>query len=251
MTQTPDMPERDDPALDWLTQDHRVRLDWSTLDDDQFEAEAAAAMLSVASLQKIEAMPDHLAAKVLAAAHPAVVQAPQAAPSSVSSSPASWWESLRLAWGVASFAGIAAVALAVRLSTLVPDGLPNQTARLQLTEAGHFAILPGPDAAGQAVHGEVVWDASKGGGYLKLAGLPVNDPRREQYQLWIFDGTRDERFPVDGGVFNVERNGEIEVWIRVPIPVRDAAMFAVTVEQAGGTVVSDRGRIVALAKTKT
>jgi len=73
------------------------------------------------------------------------------------------------------------------------------------------------------VRGEVIWDAQRGGGYLKLTGLPVNDPQREQYQLWIFDGTRDERYPVDGGVFNIVRNGEAELWIRVPVPVRQAA----------------------------
>jgi len=49
----------------------------------------------------------------------------------------------------------------------------------------------------------------------------------------------------------VSKDGELELWIRVPIPVRNAAMFAVTVEQPGGTVVSDRGRIVALAKAGT
>ena len=123
--------------------------------------------------------------------------------------------------------------------------------QIALDQAAHYPVQPGPDAAGSAVRGEVVWDPRSSGGYLKLRGLPVNDPKREQYQLWVFDGTRDQRYPVDGGLFNVSKDGELELWIRVPIPVRNAAMFAVTVEQPGGTVVSDRGRIVALAKAGT
>ena len=53
------------------------------------------------------------------------------------------------------------------------------------------------------MHGEVVWSAAEQRGYLRIAGLPVNDPKARQYQLWIFDARRDERYPVDSGVFDV------------------------------------------------
>jgi hypothetical protein len=36
--------------------------------------------------------------------------------------------------------------------------------------------------------------------------------------------------------------------IQARLPVRDAAMFAVTLERAGGVVVSEREHIVVLAK---
>ncbi len=248
MAETPDNAlnaDRDDSALSWLTQDHRARLDWKGLDDEQFAAEAAAALYNVARLDRFEALPADLAAKVLAAAHP-----PVAVPTPAPRRPG-FWENARLAWGAASLAGLATVALAVRLATLAPAAPGPQNQHVALTDARHYAMQPGPDAAGKLVQGEVVWDPSMSGGYFKVSGLPINDPLREQYQLWIFDAARDQRFPVDGGVFNVQRNGETEVWIRVPVPVRDAALFAVTVEHAGGTVVSDRGRIVATAKIKT
>lgn len=247
MNKKPTHPEfdamRDDEVLSWLTQDRRNSLDWNRLDDEQLEAEAAAAMYALGSLGEFEAMPDDVAARLAASmpapAVPASADVPAPAPRR------SWWHSVGLAWGSASFASLVAVTLAVRLLSLPPPPVPGKIA---LASPSHYALQPGPDAAGQAVKGEVVWDPSKSGGYIKLSGLPINDPSREQYQLWIFDGKRDQRYPVDGGVFNVSKTGEVELWIRVPIPVRDAAMFAVTVEQSGGTVVSDRGRIVALAK---
>jgi anti-sigma-K factor RskA len=240
----PDRIELDDELLSWLTQDKRKTLDLDSLDDEQRELEAAAALYAL-STTDIEPMPAHLQDKLVALAdqHLAPVAArPAATPKPVASS---WWSSLRLAWGTAAFATVAALALGVRLASLPVAEAPPKLAELIGTR---IPLQPGPDQAGQSVHGEVIWDAQRGGGYLKLAGLPVNDPQREQYQLWIFDGTRDERYPVDGGVFNIVRNGEAELWIRVPVPVRQAALFAVTVEKAGGTVVSDRGRIVAIAK---
>jgi hypothetical protein len=98
--------------------------------------------------------------------------------------------------------------------------------------------------------GEVVWSASRQQGYMVFRGMKANDPTREQYQLWIFDSARDARHPVDGGVFDVTGNGEVVVPIRPKLPVRDATLFAVTVEQPGGVVVSDRARIPVLAQVK-
>jgi len=251
MIRKPSTPEHqamlDDEVLSWLTQDRRSQIDFSRLDDEQFEAEAAAAMYSLAQLGTLEPMPASLTDKLMAAAD-AVTQ-PAVAPTAPRRG---LWASVGLAWGSASFASFVAVALAVRLAMLPQAVAPGvDEPQIALDQAAHYAVQPGPDAAGSAVRGEVVWDPRSSGGYLKLRGLPVNDPKREQYQLWVFDGTRDQRYPVDGGLFNVSKDGELELWIRVPIPVRNAAMFAVTVEQPGGTVVSDRGRIVALAKAGT
>jgi anti-sigma-K factor RskA len=65
--------------------------------------------------------------------------------------------------------------------------------------------------------------------------------------LWIFDGTRDKRYPVDGGVFDVPANSaEVVIPIRATLPIRKAAAFAVTVEKPGGVVVSGLGHVVAL-----
>lgn len=87
-------------------------------------------------------------------------------------------------------------------------------------------------------------------GYMKLQGLPVNDPSHQQYQLWIFDRERDQRYPVDGGVFNVPVPGEVVVPITAKIPVKEATLFVVTREPPGGVVVSDRKEIVLVAAVK-
>ncbi|MCZ8131167.1 MAG: hypothetical protein O9284_07665 [Steroidobacteraceae bacterium] len=107
---------------------------------------------------------------------------------------------------------------------------------------------PGPDAAGRRVSGEVIWDGVTQRGYMRFAGLRPNDRLLEQYQLWIFDAERDERYPVDGGVFDVDATGEVVIPIRAKLGVGRPVLFAVTVERRGGVVVSARERIAALAR---
>jgi hypothetical protein len=108
---------------------------------------------------------------------------------------------------------------------------------------------PAGDPAGREVTGDVVWDARTQTGYMRFVGLRRNDPSNEQYQLWIFDGRRDERYPVDGGVFDVGGEGdEVIVPIRANLPVGSPLAFAVTIERPGGVVVSDRNRVVVIAR---
>ena len=84
---------------------------------------------------------------------------------------------------------------------------------------------------------------------MRFRGLRPNDPTKEQYQLWVFDATRDDRYPVDGGVFDVPAGvDEIVVPITARVRVTRPALFAVTVERPGGVVVSGREHIVVLAK---
>lgn len=105
------------------------------------------------------------------------------------------------------------------------------------------------EPAAQGVQGDVVWDPETQTGFMRFSGLAPNDPRRQQYQLWIFDAARGDKYPVDGGVFDIPATGgEVVVPIQARLPVRDAAMFAVTLERAGGVVVSEREHIVVLAK---
>jgi anti-sigma-K factor RskA len=82
---------------------------------------------------------------------------------------------------------------------------------------------------------------------MRFGGVAPNDPTEQQYQLWIFDATRPEATPVDGGVFDIGESGEVIVPINAKLPVREAAAFAITVEQPGGVVVSDRSRLALLA----
>lgn len=105
------------------------------------------------------------------------------------------------------------------------------------------AWSPGNDATGAACTGEVLWNAAEQRGYMVFRGLKPNDPKIEQYQLWIFDPERDARFPVHGGVFNVTSTGEVVVPIEPRLGVPKAAVFVVTVERPGGVWVSDRSRV--------
>jgi hypothetical protein len=99
------------------------------------------------------------------------------------------------------------------------------------------------------VHGDVVWDGEHQQGYLTLAGLPPSVESGGQYQLWIFDGARDDRYPVDGGVFDVPAGaGQLTVPIRPALKVSKPVMFAITLEPSGGVVVSDRQHLMTLAR---
>lgn len=106
------------------------------------------------------------------------------------------------------------------------------------------------DQAGKGETGEVVWSNERQEGYMTFRAVATNDPKATQYQLWIFDAERDERYPVDGGVFDVNtENGEVTIPISARVVVKKPTLFAVTVEQPGGVVVSKRERIVVAAKT--
>jgi hypothetical protein len=108
------------------------------------------------------------------------------------------------------------------------------------------------DSSAVGASGDVVWSGRAQRGVMRIAGLQPNDRRRWQYQLWIFDKSRDQKYPVDGGVFDVPA-GQTEVLIPIDarVPVGEAVMFAVTVEPAGGVVVSTRERIALLAQRKS
>ena len=95
--------------------------------------------------------------------------------------------------------------------------------------------------------GKVAWSDDRQEGYMVFEGLPINDPTVEQYQLWIFDTDKAQKHPVDGGVFDITASGEVIVPIDAKIEVAKAVQFAVTVENPGGVVVSDRERIPVLA----
>src|SRR5207237_1768866 len=98
------------------------------------------------------------------------------------------------------------------------------------------------------VLGEVVWSDSQQKGFLHLKGFPVNDKTKEQYQLWIFAANQDQKTPVDGGVFDVNENGEVIFPIDAKIKVEKPSLFAVTAEKPGGVVVSKQEKVLAIAK---
>jgi anti-sigma-K factor RskA len=105
------------------------------------------------------------------------------------------------------------------------------------------------DAAATGARGEVIWSAERQQGVMHIEGLAANDPGQLQYQLWIFDKDRDERYPVDGGVFDIPAGAtSVDVPIRATLPIDEPVLFAVTVEKPGGVMVSSRERIVLAAQ---
>lgn len=116
---------------------------------------------------------------------------------------------------------------------------------LQGTRRLDWKATADDDAKGAT--GDVVWHDGLQQGYMRIGGLRPNDPARSQYQLWIFDAARDDKYPVDGGVFDVTAEGEVVIPIKARLHVGTPTLFAVTVEPPGGVVVSKRERIVLTA----
>ena len=128
-----------------------------------------------------------------------------------------------------------------------PTPAEARATMLANSESLKVTLAPTKDSAAAGVTADVVWDPSTQTGFMHLVGLAVNDPAVRQYQMWIFDGGRDKRYPVDGGVFDVPADtGEVVIPIRATLPVLKLAAFAVTVEKPGGAVVSGREHVVAL-----
>jgi hypothetical protein len=247
-----------DLALEGLSDDARRELDGlGGAGDDTFALAAAA--FAVAEVAP-EAMPAGLAAR-LEAAVPRPAPAPSADRAARRARPR-WDRGPALAWAVAGAAAALAIAAWLRPPSVVvretvrtvevrppPPPSPAEARAALLAAAPDARVLPWsatPDAAARGASGDVVWSESRQQGYMRIRGLAPNDPARAQYQLWIFDGQREEAHPVDGGVFDVGQ-GEVVVPIRAAVKVFEPKLFAVTVERPGGVVVSRRERIVLTA----
>ena len=111
----------------------------------------------------------------------------------------------------------------------------------------------GPEVGG--VTGDVIWDEQSQTGFMRFSNLPTNAETGEVYQLWIIDerGLADETGQsarISGGVFEIRpedidpATGEVIVPIDAALEVKNAAHFAVTIEENGGTWVSDMSRRV-------
>lgn len=159
-----------------------------------------------------------------------------------------WWAGA-LPWAIAACAVFAAL-LSIWGGTSANGELggPRDAIRAVASAADAFTVewadWDKPEVAG--VLGSVTWSESMQRGVMKFTNLPANDPSQAQYQLWIIDD-RGLGQRVNGAIFN-GATGTYEVVIQPSIAVRNAAMFAVTIEQPGGTWVSDMTRRVVVAK---
>jgi len=225
--------------------------------DDSFDLAAAA--LALAELDLSEPMPEALAARVLAGA--LVGLARREGPAAARAR-RRWGLGASVGWITAVAASLLAVLAWTRPAPVVeklvtvevpaPRPRPPTPAEAraellaQAADARTIGWAATPDAAAAGASGDVVWSESRQQGFMRIRGLAADDPARSQYQLWIFDGKRDQAHPVDGGVFDVQA-GEVVVPIHAAIRVFEPKLFAVTVEKPGGVVVSKRERIVLTA----
>jgi anti-sigma-K factor RskA len=210
---------------------------------DEQAYERIAAAIHVAELGRQEPMPGHLRNAVLARA-PGRVSSLAAARPVARPRPSGGWPWLAVA------AALVAAILGWWPREQVSPAIGAERAALVAAGARQIDWKATEEPAATGATGDVVWDPRTQRGFMRIVGLAANEPTRLQYQLWIFDRLRDQRYPVDGGVFDIPAGGgEVIVPIRARLPVGDATLFAVTVEAAGGVVVSSREHIVLLAQT--
>jgi len=170
-------------------------------------------------------------------------------PTTAKAPPAPRWSAVSgSGWALAAMLAVAFVVVRNEPAALSPGPDVTATRASLVNEAPDVLTLPWapPTAAGyEGVTGDVVWSQARQQGYLRLANMPVNDPARRQYQLWIVDPDRDKN-PVDGGVFNVSATGEVIIPIQAKLQIQSPKAFAITAEQPGGVVVS-AGPLVVVA----
>lgn len=126
----------------------------------------------------------------------------------------------------------------------------RREALLRSADRVQIAWVVTEDAHAQGASGDVVWDNTRQEGYMLFTGLSANQSAQGQYQLWIFDAQRDNRYPINGGVFDIPPDavGPVIVPIVSRLPVTRPSLFAITLEEPGGVVVSSRERLLLLAE---
>tara|TARA_B100000965_G_scaffold353062_1_gene328685 strand:- start:85 stop:900 length:816 start_codon:yes stop_codon:yes gene_type:complete len=98
--------------------------------------------------------------------------------------------------------------------------------------------------------GNVMWSDDSQRGFITLAGLPMNDSSKNQYQIWIVDPNMHAN-PVDGGVFDiVTTESPTIIPINPKLPIGKAKGFAITLEQTGGVVISEQPLILTAPKER-
>lgn len=162
--------------------------------------------------------------------------------------------------GVIAYLGWLAAAAAIAFTFIVnyraqtPALTPSAQRTALMTQPGTVVLAWQPQKPfdAQNVSGDVVWNNDKQEGFVRFKNLAALDPSKEQFQLWIFDKAR-ETYPVDAGVFDLDNatldpvTGEYIVKMDPKLRITSPAAVAVTIEKAGGVVVTDKSRLVTVA----
>lgn len=243
-------------ATEGLTREEEAQLDALLAKHPDVSADAfdgTVATLTSAAKPR-ESMPAALRARVLAQAQ-AASAAPVATVTTITRRSRAWSSGW---WAAAACFVLAVAGWWPRLVSTpgLPPAAPADAAEAREALAARQNVLrvqlaAGPGAAGAPLAGDVIFDPVTQTGYLRFRGIPANDPRLAQYQLWIADGARAQPEPVDGGVFDVpsaDANGDVIIPFRAKLAVGSAAAFVITQEQPGGVVVSRQERVLALGR---
>jgi hypothetical protein len=149
--------------------------------------------------------------------------------------------------------GALVVALAApRVSALVSPPGPGPARALALEPGSIVVSLESArDPVAPALDGEVVFNPARREGVMRIeGGLPANDPAAAQYQLWILDADRDERYPVEALLFDAPAGSPLELRFRPRLAVHRPRMVLLTMEPRGGVVVSSRERLLAIGRVR-
>lgn len=257
-----------DRALFGLDEAEQRELDELLIGAENLDLESmdrAAATAQLAMLEQTESLPEHLHQRLVLQGQQAVGMSNPTAESVVElpNFSAALPRRELIAWLVAA-ASVAYAFVTVTddspSSPQSPAELRNELLALAKTDAAtltQVAWSAGPDTAGENATGDVVWHNDRQQGVMRFSGLAANDPSEMQYQLWIFDGKQDDRYPIDGGVFDMptvkeSADGKTEVFVKIDakLPVVDPTMFAITIEKPGGVVVSSRKRLPLIAQVE-
>ena len=231
-----------DRALDALTRAERDELarlltETSTADDATFDLAAAAVDLA-ASPPSRDPMPAALAAKIERAAKLVVVERPKleraqsttAAGSQVvvmpvadSRSPERDWTRWG-GWLAAAAVACVFVGQSVRASRAV---VPATTASGPASRV--IAIAP---AGASPVSGELSWSDAASRGELRLHNLPAGN-----YEVWIEDGARGERYLLAAGAFTAAEGVDSLAKVAPAIAPSHAVKMFVAPPAGGGAMV--------------
>ncbi|MGB7069161.1 MAG: anti-sigma factor [Pyrinomonadaceae bacterium] len=234
--------------------------------------EFTAACVALAHLGQLESLPGNLRARIIANSDNYVGSYrsnDQPDLQNIGDPAGKAWSSTW--WGWLGWAAAAAACIALAFTTLTdrvraPEVVdkprqplsralnPDKRRQELMATAGDVVTalwIKGNVGPTVAVSGDVVWSDAKQAGFMRLGGLPVNDKEKSTYQLWIFDESQDEKTPIDGGTFDIDGSGETVIPIDAKLKTRKPKMFAITIEKAGGVVVSKREKIAAIGKIET
>lgn len=206
-----------------------------------------AASIEVDAVQyDLEPLPANLSARLHQWADASV----SPAPANIVRPEITSWKSI-LTHPISGWAAAAAVLILSLLLTRKDPQVPPAQAESRLRAEAPDLIERGFAGIGEfkQAGGKVIWSDKLQQGFMTLSGIPVNDPKQAQYQLWIVDPTRDADAPVDGGVFDIPTDGSpVVVPIAAKLALNKPQAFVITLEQPGGVVKSKQEKVVALAK---